>query len=145
MKSKPIKSQSGIKQSARAVEHTTLKDGNKTVLKGKEVNGSNSLSKPTPILSIKQKCECNCHRDKFKHYVCGSCKCKGTEQQEIKIYDLRDFEKEVAGMSRYGLRDGFPRHKVIEIPFKDYEIKKVSGIIDEELMNKKSDVNNCKR
>ena len=20
-------------------------------------------------------CECNCHKDKFKHYKCGSCEC----------------------------------------------------------------------
>jgi len=36
-------------------------------------------------------------------------------------------------MTRYGLRDGFPKHKEIKIPFKDYDIKKVSEITEKEV------------
>jgi len=88
------------------------------------------MIKPKPILTIKQKCK------RYEHNVGGTlihdsnC-CNGTGTQEIEIYNLKDFEVDVATMTRYGLRDGFPRHKEIQIPFKNYEIKKVSEITEQ--------------
>ena len=51
-----IKSHSGIKQSD---SEKSVASRHKTALKDKEANGSNPLSKPTPILTIKQKLKGN--------------------------------------------------------------------------------------
>ena len=90
-----------------------------------------------PILTIKQKCNCNCHQDKFKHYVCG---CEATCTQTTEIYLLRDFEcscvqinKVVAGkMKSYCY---LCKNKGYKIPkeYEPYEIKKVSEVNSVEL------------
>jgi len=61
------------------------------------------MTQPKPILTIKQKCR-ECNETKKQEYEIDDVQgtklidclyCKGTGQQEIEIYVLRDFEKEV--------------------------------------------------
>jgi len=91
------------------------------------------MNQPKPILTIKQKCrECDgikiiidksVEKDmqmKAGVYVCKSC--KGTGQQTTEIYALRDFKDKNKKSPFY--------YKII--PFKDYEIKKVSEITQKE-------------
>jgi len=121
------------------------------------------MTQPKPILVLKQKCkECkgdgntNIHRSHYKFTndefrakeleccpdLCDCNVCKGTGQQEIKIYTLKDFKickfficVEGRVLAKYG-RGVIPHNKCkgtgYKIPFKDYEIKKVSEITEEE-------------
>jgi len=86
-----------------------------------------------PILALKQKCEI----DNFPHLQRGSekkhkqdCECEGTGSQEVKIYALRDFEKCYTTLNHHKLC--VCKGTGYKIPFKDYEIKKVSEITEEE-------------
>ena len=92
-----------------------------------------------PILIINQKCECNNFElpDEIEHMP--NCKVSGT--QPLNIYALRDFEicKYCEDLLRIGEHNPpypFVRRIICKncnstgykIPFKDYEIKKVSEI-----------------
>lgn len=89
------------------------------------------MKQPKPILTIKQKCSnskrCMYGITEAWDGVQRRCrKCKGKGQQEKKIYALRDFEKIERGYyTRRMKSEGY------KIPFKDYEIKKVSEIYRE--------------
>jgi len=95
------------------------------------------MKQPKPLLTIKQKCRCV----DFSGAVKLDCKfCKGTGQQEIKIYDLRDFEK--CHVCKNGILHLLPKKLfpdrtcqrcngtgyIIPKEYEPYEIKKVSEI-----------------
>ena len=94
------------------------------------------MTKPKPLLTIKRKCKCNCHDNKEMTFVHSeeNCKCSRTGTQETEIYALRDFEK-----CKMGFIGQHPKYCAdgcngtgYKIPFKDYEIKRVSEITEEE-------------
>src|SRR3990167_2619959 len=85
------------------------------------------------LTPIKQKCrECNCNSCLGKpHWHCKKgINCKGTGQQEIEIYVLRDFEKcECGGIHLRINHQRFPHPKcngtgyIIPKEYEPYEIK----------------------
>ena len=88
-----------------------------------------------PLPTIKQKCKDGCHDGtRLDHESIDCLDCKGSGIQTKEIYALRDFEK-----CPRCLGSGFIHGQVTcdkckstgyIIPFKNYEIKKVSEIFD---------------
>ena len=117
------------------------------------------MKQPKPIATIKTKCkECQ-EEDGSPHIHTSACQgmyegcqecCKGTGEQEIKLYSLKDFEK-CNGCSGTGIQLGkggsTPNSLILveqecedckdgigyKIPFKNYEIKKISDIPIEDM------------
>ena len=110
------------------------------------------MKQAKPLLTIKQKCnECKKYPSQDGNWQILQClTCKGAGFQEIEIYALRDFK--VRRYFKYNIRTGMPLRNQnellkdeyiklsfqeqqnyvpvvdIEIPFKDYEIKRVNEI-----------------
>ena len=94
------------------------------------------MKQPKSILTIKQKCMNKEHdRDYHLEYGC-------TGEQEIKIYDLGDFEYAYGNDTECGLGLFWIDKIGYKIPFKEYEIKKVIDLLKQIV---KGDEDECLR
>ena len=84
------------------------------------------MKQPKSILTIKQKCkECD-GESEYSSVNEDNCTCKGTGQQEMEIYDLKDFEKCYTTLNHHNLC--VCKGTSYKIPFKDYEIKTIKNL-----------------